>query len=218
MPKVSEAHATARREQILDAARRCFAAKGFHQTTTDDICREAGISPGSLYSHFAGKEAIIRAMGEEHRKSYRPFLDNLSTRDDRLKAIHELAYYAYSQLEKPDAPEVFALDIELYAEALRNDEVRDLMRSSLEEYREAMAAAVRNAQSRGEISPDLSPESMAQVGLSFFLGFVLQKALDPDLDVWKYVEVTEALVDGTAVPASAVEKGTPSWASANSSH
>ncbi|HET9200241.1 MAG TPA: TetR/AcrR family transcriptional regulator [Dehalococcoidia bacterium] len=215
MPKVSEAHTTARREQILDAARRCFARKGFHQTTTDDICREAEISPGSLYGYFGSKEEIIRVMGEEHRRSYRPFLDNLVNRDDRLKAIHELAYYAYSQLEKPDAPEVFALDIELYAEALRNDKVRDLMRSSFEEYRAAMASAVRHAQQRGEIADSLNPESMAQVGLSFFLGFVLQKALDPDLDVWKYVEVTEALVDGTAVPA-AEKKGTPTWASANS--
>jgi AcrR family transcriptional regulator len=215
MPRVSEAHVTARREQILDAARRCFARKGFHQTTTDDICREAEISPGSLYGYFGSKEEIIRAMGEEHRRAYRPFLDNLANRDDRLKAIHELAYYAYSQLEKPDAPEIFALDIELYAEALRNDEIRDLMRGSLEEYRAAMAAAVRNAQRRGEISESLDPDSVAQVGLSFFLGFVLQKALDPDLDVWKYVEVTEALVDGTAVLA-AHEKGTPEWASANS--
>jgi AcrR family transcriptional regulator len=215
MPKVSEAHATARREQILDAARRCFARKGFHQTTTDDICREAEISPGSLYGYFRSKEAIIRTMAEEHRRSYRPFLDNLANRDDRLKAIHELAYYAYSQLEKPDASEVFALDIELYAEALRNDEVRDMMRSSFEEYRQALASAVRNAQRRGEIDARLNPESIAQVGLSFFLGFVLQKALDPDLDVWKYVEVTEALVDGTAVLA-AEKKGTPTWASANS--
>jgi AcrR family transcriptional regulator len=215
MPKVSEAHTTARREQILDAARRCFARKGFHQTTTDDICREAEISPGSLYGYFGSKEEIIRAMGEEHRRAYRPFLDNLANRDDRLKAIHELAYYAYSQLEKPEAPEVFALDIELYAEALRNDEIRDLMRSSLEEYRSAMASAVRNAQRRGEIASRLNPESVAQVGLSFFLGFVLQKALDPDLDVWKYVEVTEALVDGTAV-LPAEKKGTPTWASANS--
>ena len=39
MPKVTEAHLEARREQILDAAAECFARKGFHRSTMHDICR-----------------------------------------------------------------------------------------------------------------------------------------------------------------------------------
>ena len=48
MPKVTEAHLEARRQQVLDPAFACFARQGFHQTTMDDICREAGLSAGAL--------------------------------------------------------------------------------------------------------------------------------------------------------------------------
>src|SRR5829696_3431107 len=57
-PKVVED----RREQILDAALRAFARKGFARTTNKDIAREAGITPGLIYHYFANKEALFRAI------------------------------------------------------------------------------------------------------------------------------------------------------------
>ena len=61
MPKVSGAHIAARRQQILDAARACFARQGFHQTSIQDICKEAGLSPGAVYRYFPSKDHIIAA-------------------------------------------------------------------------------------------------------------------------------------------------------------
>jgi len=61
VPKVSEEHADARRQQIIDAAYRCFARKGFHQATMRDIYEEAGLSPGAVYHYFDSKDEIIRA-------------------------------------------------------------------------------------------------------------------------------------------------------------
>ena len=48
MPKVSEEHALARRQQIIDDAYRCFARKGFRQTTMREIYAEAALSPGAV--------------------------------------------------------------------------------------------------------------------------------------------------------------------------
>ena len=42
----------ARRNQILDAATKVFAEKGFHSTTIKDIAREAGIADGTIYNYF----------------------------------------------------------------------------------------------------------------------------------------------------------------------
>ena len=61
MPKVSEAHIEARRQQILEAANACFSRQGFHQSSVQDICREAGLSPGAVYRYFPSKEHIIAA-------------------------------------------------------------------------------------------------------------------------------------------------------------
>ena len=61
MPKVSDAHVEARRRQILDAAKACFSGQGFHQTSIQDICREAELSPGAVYKYFSSKDHIIAA-------------------------------------------------------------------------------------------------------------------------------------------------------------
>jgi AcrR family transcriptional regulator len=67
MPKISQAHRDARRQQILDAAIACFSRDGFHATTTADIVREAGVSQGVLYLYFATKDDIIVALGDDRR-------------------------------------------------------------------------------------------------------------------------------------------------------
>lgn len=59
-PKVVED----RREQIIDAAMRVFAQKGFVRATNKDIAREAGITAGLIYHYFDSKEALLMAVIE----------------------------------------------------------------------------------------------------------------------------------------------------------
>jgi AcrR family transcriptional regulator len=61
---------TARRQDILDAALRCFAEKGFGATTMADIRRASGASIGSIYHHFAGKEQLAAALYVEGLRRY----------------------------------------------------------------------------------------------------------------------------------------------------
>jgi AcrR family transcriptional regulator len=49
----------ARRNQILDAATKVFAKKGFHRTTTKEIARTAGISEGTIYNYFTTKSDLL---------------------------------------------------------------------------------------------------------------------------------------------------------------
>jgi len=60
-PKVVED----RKEQIIDAAMRVFAQKGFTRATNKDIAREAGITPGLIYYYFESKEAVLKAIIEQ---------------------------------------------------------------------------------------------------------------------------------------------------------
>jgi AcrR family transcriptional regulator len=55
-----------RREQILEAALRVFAQKGFVRATNKDIAKEAGITPGLIYHYFESKEDLLKAAIEEH--------------------------------------------------------------------------------------------------------------------------------------------------------
>src|SRR5829696_776025 len=56
-----------RRTEILDAAQACFARSGFHRTSMQAICSEAGMSAGNLYRYFPSKEAIIAGIAERDR-------------------------------------------------------------------------------------------------------------------------------------------------------
>ncbi|HVJ36963.1 MAG TPA: TetR/AcrR family transcriptional regulator [Stenotrophomonas sp.] len=48
--------------RILDAAQRCFIARGFHGAAVSEIASEAGISQGLMYRYFDNKRAMILAL------------------------------------------------------------------------------------------------------------------------------------------------------------
>ena len=55
-----------RRNEILDAASKLFARKGFEGTSTNDILEEVGIARGTLYYHYKSKEDIMDALVERY--------------------------------------------------------------------------------------------------------------------------------------------------------
>lgn len=55
------------RESLLNAGTLCFRREGYVATTVDDICREAGVSKGAFFHHFASKEALAAACLEKWR-------------------------------------------------------------------------------------------------------------------------------------------------------
>jgi AcrR family transcriptional regulator len=57
-----ERRISARRRQIIDAAARLFAEKGFHRTTTHDIALAADVSEGTLYNYFESKDELLLAI------------------------------------------------------------------------------------------------------------------------------------------------------------
>src|SRR5205814_10367937 len=56
---IQELLVTARRNQILDAATKVFAEKGFHRATIKDIARVAGIADGTIYTYFSSKTEVL---------------------------------------------------------------------------------------------------------------------------------------------------------------
>jgi AcrR family transcriptional regulator len=56
--------AEATRGLLIDVARKNFTEHGYAATSIDDIIQQAGVARGALYHHFAGKEALFRAVYE----------------------------------------------------------------------------------------------------------------------------------------------------------
>lgn len=61
----SELAKAARREEILDAARRVFAERGFRGTTIADIAEAAGIALGTIYLYYPSKEDVFAGLNQQ---------------------------------------------------------------------------------------------------------------------------------------------------------
>ena len=60
-----------RKQQLLDAAAKLFAQRGYAETRILDICREAGVAKGLFYWYFETKEAVFRDLAEHLRMQLR---------------------------------------------------------------------------------------------------------------------------------------------------
>ena len=64
-PNKNVARGEATRGQLIAIATRMFAERGYEDTSIEAVLREAGVSRGSLYHHFPGKEALFEAVAED---------------------------------------------------------------------------------------------------------------------------------------------------------
>jgi AcrR family transcriptional regulator len=60
--RIAQGEAT--RHQLLEVATRLFAAQGYDNTSVEQVLRESGVSRGSLYHHFNGKDRLFEAVVE----------------------------------------------------------------------------------------------------------------------------------------------------------
>jgi len=94
-----------KREALLNAARAVFLREGLEGATMRAIAEEAGIAPGTLYLHYAGKEAIYGELLSlslaDLQKSLRAAYQAAADPAPRLLAVSDAFYRFYR--ERPDA-------------------------------------------------------------------------------------------------------------------
>jgi AcrR family transcriptional regulator len=78
--------------RLLTSAVRCFAANGYHATTTRDIAAGVGLSPAALYVHFPSKELVLyEIMRAGHERALAcisdPAIEAAGEAPDRLAAV-----------------------------------------------------------------------------------------------------------------------------------
>ena len=197
MPKVSQAHRTARREQILLAACKCFSRRGFHGTTIRDICREAGLSAGAVYAYFQSKDDIIDGIAEMGRQNTRALLESARSASPAPEALAEVLSTAIRLFDADDSLEGTRLDVRMWGEALHAPRLRALFLQALPNACAPFADIVREGQARGEIAGDLDADSVARLAVALCLGLQVQKALDPETSLASTADAVSSLVTGT---------------------
>jgi AcrR family transcriptional regulator len=163
-----------RRAEILAAAERCFVKSGFHQASMQEICIEAGMSPGNLYRYFPSKEAIIAGIAERNRAEAAESFAVVGQAPDFFTG---LAAVARHHLVESTAEEV-ALCAEIMAESRRNPEVHRVFQDIEKDIKTRLVGMLRHAAEQGEISRDLDFEGAAVVLMAIGDGISWRRTVD----------------------------------------
>lgn len=149
-----------KREAILRAGVRVFAAKGFFNSKVADIAREAGIADGTVYLYFKSKDEILhsifdRAMAdfiEEGRRELEPLED----------PIHKLRTIARLHLQRLSADRDLAI---VFQVELRGSTkfMREFSAAGFAEYLDIIKRTIEAGQKQGVFRKDMKPVVCAKI-------------------------------------------------------
>ena len=168
-----------RRRQILDAAKRCFIATGLEATTMRDIAKEARLSLGGIYFHFASKQDIFRAIcNETYGTVLRRWEDCPRPEGGTEQTIRTLAETNLDMIETQ--PDYFRLALVLNGAAVVDEELKSVKRRHHTGFVEFIAAALERGVEKGEMI-EHDTRAIAESIVALFDGFYLRRAIDADI-------------------------------------
>jgi AcrR family transcriptional regulator len=188
-PRSARREAT--RQRILDAARLVFAEKGVFGASIEDICDRAGFTRGAVYSNFADKDDILRAVIErEHEALLDHITDSFDMVDQELASTRDLEAAVATLVDRiirsiPGERRVPLIATELELHAVRRPDMAALFLSSNRRFRERLAAVLAEAMGRIGRAPlvdplDIIDAVMAISERSIRRGMIEGPADDPD--------------------------------------
>jgi TetR/AcrR family transcriptional regulator, transcriptional repressor of aconitase len=175
VPKVSEAHRDARREQIVSAARQCFRRRGFHATSMQDVLGEAGLSAGAFYLYFKSKDDLVVAIAEDNLRDVLAIVHAAAQRPNAA-SLGDVLAEAVAAISMRDGREGLAdLAVHVWAEALTNGVVAERLNALLDQLRRALADLVADDPRANGATGDGA--AVVTVVTAVLPGLILQRAL-----------------------------------------
>ncbi|MCG8669746.1 MAG: TetR/AcrR family transcriptional regulator [Pseudomonadales bacterium] len=178
LPRKKDEHLHAKRQkEILGAAKQCFVAYGFHGTSMRQILDLAGISAGGVYNYFSGKADIVKALVEEERADIGLLIQQLESNPRPLAGIAQLVSDAIAYTAYEDA----VLAAEIWAEACRNPEIKQLERVNSDLIKGALNSAISSGIRVEEITDQHKADDLAEWVLALLEGCIGRIAADKQL-------------------------------------
>ena len=183
MPKVTEAHRTARRDEIIGAALRCFSEKGYQRTSMADVIDESGLSAGAIYGYFAGKQELFAAVAGRVLEARQGELRAQRAHGEPLSPGQVMATLIEGMRREPFGHVI----VQLWAEAAIDPEIGELVQAVLLRVKETVRQRLVEWASAEPGRVDGDPEEWAAritpVVVGVAPGFMIQRAIVPGFDV-----------------------------------
>jgi AcrR family transcriptional regulator len=168
VPRISEAEKTARRERVLEGARRCFAEHGYEGATVARLEAEIGLSRGAIFNWFGSKEDLFY---------------ELAVRDnDRLVGVYvDEGFDGIVRALLEEDAAWLAVYLE-FGRRLRTDpEFRKRWKQRLpKEREEAARRRIEDAQAAGQLRDDVTADDLGRFFGVVLDGITVQRAFGFD--------------------------------------
>jgi len=142
------ADAQRNREHILEVAKQAFTRSGA-DTGLDDIAKQAGVGPGTLYRHFPTREELLKAV-------YRNELENLATAEEKfaetMPPVEALRAWLLMFVDAVAAKQIIAPALNMLV-----GDHKKVFEASYAQIHEALRRLVKRAVKSGDIRKDLDP-------------------------------------------------------------
>lgn len=184
--------------QIIDAAVHCFAEKGFHATSTAEICKAAGMSPGNVFHYFSSKMEIIQAIAVEDGLIFQALFDQHIDESQVVESIVSIMRAILDYLAS-DLTNV-RVSIEIGTEASRNPEVMKIFLENEEINKAKLSRLISIGIEKGEIDPELNPEATASWLLALGDGTIGRRIMEPNLNWDEHNFLLERMIRKALAP------------------
>jgi len=181
-----------RRRQILAAATRVFAEKGFHRATIRDVAQAAGIADGTIYNYFKNKDAVLLGILDQ--------LNETPERAGQFAQASNLGLEAWvsqyiQQRFTTIGPEGRQLLRVVLAEALGNRELRETYFEQIIEPTYRLGEGFfRQWIADGSVRP-VDPALTLRLTAAMFLGVLMLQLMGDPLLTAREDEVAGAMAD-----------------------
>jgi len=164
----------AHREEVLSAAEKVFAAKGFFPTTMSDIAREAEFGTGTLYKYFKSKEelyfTLIDEKVEEINRLVKTELLQKTSAVERIKKVLGLQFEFFER--KRDFFKIYISERNRFEWTVKDDLGKGL-HEKMVAYINILAEVMRQGIKEGKFRP-LNPMDLAHTLVGIVNSFVFE--------------------------------------------
>lgn len=183
MPKLTEATKRERVRQISAAAARCFARNGFAGTSIADIVAEAGLSAGSIYSHFESKTELLQQVAGDMLA----LPDGLGEAGFASPGEAATAFARHVDFT-PDFARVL---LQVWAESTRDPELAQIANANVTRIRAWLGSGLHEwADAHG-----VDHEAATDLTFALLQGFIARIAMDSQVHPAKLLASLSATVD-----------------------
>lgn len=190
MARKTKEEALETRQSIMDAAVRVIAHQGVANAALTDIAREAGVTRGAIYWHFANKADLLNSLWEQVQEFYAPLTEASERMDepDPLGKLEDLyiSFFA-GMVDDPLQQQLFRI---LFDESDRSKDteiVRQRHNQLRKERYEGLKIVLTNAIRRGQIPEGFDVQLGTITIFSMIHGLIANWVMNPEMvDIKRY--------------------------------